>query len=115
MTRHGRYTGVAGWFDVAGIAGNVGAVAPDPAGNPEGQDVAARALCALGRVHGMRCAVVTQPGRHDWPFAANAFAVSLPWLAGRLGTPDVPRIPLPGLAPDSSAATSAGHVEAAGR
>jgi S-formylglutathione hydrolase FrmB len=35
------------------------------------------------------------PGRHDWPFAAKAFAEALPWLAGQLGTPQVPRIPLP--------------------
>ena len=33
------------------------------------------------------------------PFAATTFAAALPWLAGRLGTPDVSRVPLPGLAP----------------
>jgi hypothetical protein len=44
------------------------------------------------------CAV---SGRHDWPFAAQAFATALPWLAGRLGTLGVVRTPLPGLAPAS--------------
>ena len=43
---------------------------------------------------------MTQPGRHDWPFAAEAFADALPWLAGRLGTPGVPRVLLPGLKPE---------------
>ncbi len=115
LARHGRYAGVSGWFDVAGGSGNANAMAPDPAGNPEGQDLAAHTLCALGRAEGIRCVVVTQPGRHDWPFAATAFADALPWLAGRLGTPEVPRVPLPGLAPDSAAAISGGHIEAAGR
>jgi hypothetical protein len=44
--------------------------------------------------------VVTQPGKHDWPFAARAFAAGLPWLASRLGTPGVPVVPLPALPPD---------------
>lgn len=39
--------------------------------------------------------MVAQPGKHDWPFADRAFAAALPWLAGRLGTPGVPQIPLP--------------------
>ena len=48
------------------------------------------------------------PVRHDWPFAAQSFAAALPWLAGRLGTPGVSRIPLPGLGPEavSSAPTA---------
>lgn len=115
IVRHGRYTGMSGWFDVAGGPGDAGSATPDGAGNPEGQDRAARSLCVLGRVHGIRCVVVAQPGKHDWPFAANAFAAALPWLAGRLGTPDVPRTPLPGLASDSSSAAPEGKVEAAGR
>lgn len=115
IVRHGRYSGVSGWFEVAGDPGGVGSTTPKEAGNPEGQDLAARSLCMLGRVHGMRCVVVAQPGRHDWPFAANAFASALPWLAGRLETPGVPRIPLPGLASDPSSAVAEGKVEAAGR
>ena len=39
--------------------------------------------------------MVTQPGKHDWPFAAQAFAASLPWLASTLGTPDVEPVQLP--------------------
>jgi S-formylglutathione hydrolase FrmB len=108
---HQRYQGVYGWFDVPGTPraehryitsagiGSVAVGAHDPIANPEGQDFAANSLCTAGSAHGIRCAVVTQPGRHDWPFAAQAFATALPWLAGRLGTPDVPRIPLPGLSP----------------
>ncbi|BBY15693.1 membrane protein [Mycolicibacterium litorale] len=81
MTRHGRYTDVAGWFDT------------NSAG-PE-QTAAANTLCALGAAHGIDCAVAVQPGMHDWPFADQAFAAALPWLAGRLGTPGVAPTPLP--------------------
>ena len=77
IKRHGPYTGVSGRF----VAGG------EPAGNPEGQDAAAKSLCALGSAYGIRCSVVTHPGRHDWPFAATSFAAVLPWLAAHLGTP----------------------------
>ena len=83
ITRHGPYTGVAGWFDVNG-------------GSPNDQAAAAKSLCSSGIVNGISCAVVTQPGKHDWPFAANAFAAALPWLASQLATPRVPEIALPG-------------------
>jgi hypothetical protein len=42
--------------------------------------------------------VVSQPGKHDWPFASHAFGAALPWLAGQIGTPDVPATPLPAAA-----------------
>jgi S-formylglutathione hydrolase FrmB len=113
IASHGRYAAVSGWFDVPGTpqsqhrsitAAGIGVVTHgvhDSAGNPEGQDIAANALCRLGSRHGIRCTVMTQPGRHDWPFAAQAFAATLPWLAGQLGTPGVPRLPLPGLTPEA--------------
>lgn len=110
ITRHGHYDGVSAWFDIAGTAMNVGKSVSDAAANPEGQDVAANSLCAVGRAHGIRCAVVAQPGRHDWPFASTAFATTLPWLAGHLGTPDVPPILLPAPTPAPTL-----HTEAAGR
>ena len=95
INRHRTYNGIAGWFAVAHGAGSfAGKVA-----NPENQDVAARTLCALGSAKGIRCAVIGEPGRHDWPFAARAFADALPWLAGRLSTPGVVGRPLPGFAP----------------
>ncbi|PEG40494.1 hypothetical protein CQY20_07485 [Mycolicibacterium agri] len=87
ITRHGPYHGVAGWFAVAPSV--------DRDANAGGQNAAAESLCDLGARHGIDCAVVTQPGRHDWGFAASAFAAALPWLSGQLGTPGVPRIPLP--------------------
>lgn len=113
MTKHGPYHGVSAWFDVPirlhnpdgmGPAGPTGAPRSsgiDPS-NPEGQDIAADSLCATSRANGIRCVVAAQSGEHDWPFAAQAFAAALPWLAGHLHTPGVPRIPLPGLqaAPD---------------
>ena len=105
IARHGRYTGLSGWFDVPGSSeprnvaeeANPTASAPstDPAANPEGQDAAANALCAAGTANGITCAVVSQPGKHDWPFAAQAFAASLPWLASALGTPEAAPVQLP--------------------
>jgi S-formylglutathione hydrolase FrmB len=101
IARHGRYTGVSGWFDVpssrtqnlAEAGPTLATASVDPAANPEGQDAAARALCEVAAAHGIDCAVVTQPGRHDWPFAAQAFAASLPWLAAKLSTPETEPIP----------------------
>jgi S-formylglutathione hydrolase FrmB len=81
ITRHGPYHAVSGWFAVA-------------AGNPEGRDLAAE-TCGVGSRNGIACAVVAEPDNHDWPFAANAFAAALPWLAGQLGTAAVPHVPLP--------------------
>jgi S-formylglutathione hydrolase FrmB len=103
MNRHGRYAGVSGWFDVPAPSGphNVaqaagpGANGADPVANPEGQDAAANSLCNAAAAHGINCAVVTQPGRHDWPFAAQAFAAALPWLASTLGTPNTEPVELP--------------------
>ena len=89
ITKHGPYTGVAGWFDVNGSTATV----PTRAKND--QAAAANSLCALGAANGINCAVVNQPGKHDWPFASHAFAAALPWLAGQIGTPDVPQTPLP--------------------
>ena len=84
ITRHGPYTGVSGWFAVNGAG----------ASPPPQTAAAAQALCGLGASHGIDCAVITRPGRHDWPFAANAFAEALPWLAGEIRTPGVPRTAL---------------------
>jgi S-formylglutathione hydrolase FrmB len=81
ITRHGPYRDVSGWFTVAG-----------------NQDVEVKAMAALLRVNGIACAVVAQPGNHDWPFAATAFAAALPWLAGQVGSVGVPHIPLPAAA-----------------
>jgi len=97
MTRHGAYTGVTGWFDI------------NAAANPNDQAAAAKSLCALGSANGINCAVITQPGSHDWPFAAHAFATALPWMASQLGTPGGLPIPLPGSPP------SAAYVQAAAK
>lgn len=88
MARHGTYRDVSGWFAIA--------PASDRDANAGGQDVAAKSLCGLGVALGIDCAVVAQPGKHDWVFAAAAFAAALPWLAGRLETPRTQRIAFPG-------------------
>lgn len=89
ITRHGPYRGIAGWFDVNGV------VAPAGVATPNDQAAAASSLCSVGASSGIDCAVVAQPGNHDWPFASNAFAAALPWLASALGTPNVPPVSLP--------------------
>ncbi len=87
IIRHGPYRMVSGWFAVP--------PASDRHADAGGQNAAASSLCGLGRTRGIDCAVVTQAGNHDWPFAASAFATALPWLAGRLSTPHTPRIAFP--------------------
>jgi len=117
INRHGHYSGVAGWFATSSDgrpaprrdfamddAGSIRLAARDAAANPGNQTAAAYSLCALGRAHGIDCAVVPQPGKHDWPFADRAFAAALPWLAGQLGTPGVPRTALPAASPPAAGA-----------
>jgi S-formylglutathione hydrolase FrmB len=107
ITKHGPYSRVSGWFAISGDAAPpghnpntdtsaVGLDGQDAIGTPDNQTRAANSLCALGRANGISCAVVAMPGTHNWQFAARAFASSLPWLAGQIGTPDVAHIPLPG-------------------
>jgi S-formylglutathione hydrolase FrmB len=125
INAHGPYAGVSGWFAISSSpptqyrnvnAGEnaVGLGGRDGAGNPGDQTEAANALCALGKTHGISCAVVATPGKHDWPFAEYTLTSSLPWLAGQLGTPGVPRVPLPATPMDASPRVSAPPVRAAG-
>jgi S-formylglutathione hydrolase FrmB len=115
---------VAGWFAVSSDAppaprrnfafadtGSIHLASRDAAANPSNQTAAAYSLCALGRANGIDCAVLPQPGKHDWPFADRVFVAALPWLAGRLGTPDVPRVALPGATPPSVLTGSAVPAE----
>ncbi|SLG32944.1 alpha/beta hydrolase-fold protein [Mycobacteroides abscessus] len=103
MTRHGRYANTAGWFDVNGLhrAGS-GAItstgaSPGTAANVplSDQDRAAHKLCEVATAQGIACTVQHKPGEHKWPFAQTAFTSALPWMAGRIGTPTVPNMPLP--------------------
>ena len=109
ISRHGPYRGLSAWFDINGSAPSAGPTvvnATNVGGNGLGgkdavthvsdQAAAANSLCALGAANGIECAVVTQPGKHDWPFADHAFTAALPWLAGQVGTPGVPVPDLPG-------------------
>ncbi len=90
ITRHGPYTGVAGLVRHQRLDER-----RSTTHTKNDQAAAANSLCALGAANGIDCAVVSQPGKHDWPFASHAFAAALPWLAGQIGTPDVPQTPLP--------------------
>ncbi|CDO05364.1 hypothetical protein C1S82_13420 [Mycolicibacterium cosmeticum] len=105
MARHGRYDGVAAWFAVSG-PGQPTYRAPDPtdtppvAVDPDSLDpehgAVAQHLCAMASGYGIECAVVPDNGDHGFATAARVFAEALPWLAGRLGTPQAPAVPLPG-------------------
>jgi S-formylglutathione hydrolase FrmB len=115
MTRHGPYTGVAGWFDINGNPSAQPHIVT-AAASPNDQSAAANSLCATGSANGIKCAIEVQPGKHDWPFAAHAFAVSLPWLAGQLHTPGVPVIPLPAAqSPPPAASHSGPKLQAAAK
>jgi S-formylglutathione hydrolase FrmB len=117
ISRHGNYSQVAGWFAISSEGpsvqhhafamtdtGSMRLAGREAAANPSNQAAAAYSLCALGRANGIDCAVVPQPGKHDWPFADKVFEAALPWLSGQLGTPGIDRIPLP----DQPSATPAG-------
>lgn len=82
INRHGRYSNLEGRFDVNTIDAGP-------------QKDAANVLCGLAAANGINCSVVVQPGKHDWPYAAQAFATALPWLAARLGTPGLAVVPAP--------------------
>jgi S-formylglutathione hydrolase FrmB len=89
INRHGPYSGLAGWFDINGSTATISSRTKND------QAAAANSLCSVGSANGIDCAVVTKPGKHDWPFASHAFAAALPWLAGQLGTPHVTPVPFP--------------------
>jgi S-formylglutathione hydrolase FrmB len=104
MTAHGPYTGVAGWFAVAGSGRPVyhaaGSTTP-PDQYPDDRDPAdiaagANYLCSLASSTGIECAVAPRDGGHDFGTAAKVFSAALPWLASRLGTPTAAAVTLPG-------------------
>ena len=111
MERHGLYSGVSGWFAVSEEAptvyrkgatvpgGAVAAAEPDDEANVLDRTAVADYMCALASTHGIECAVVGHPGGHTFQDAGEIFASALPWLAGKLGTPGIPAIPLPGAPP----------------
>jgi S-formylglutathione hydrolase FrmB len=104
IAENGSFDGdVAGWFAVSAAPGTVGAAIPGSSLPKPPADIvaatpaeAARALCGLGNAYDIECSVVPQAGKHDWPFAAQVLAASLPWLASQIDTPDVPEVLLPG-------------------
>jgi S-formylglutathione hydrolase FrmB len=106
LSQHGRYTGMAAWFGVSADtptvyrAGNQSALDPavmsDWDTNREDHKAIANALCSLASSHGIECAIVHASAAHDYAGAGKAFAAALPWLAGKIGTPGVHPIPLPG-------------------
>jgi S-formylglutathione hydrolase FrmB len=106
MKTHGPYPPTAGWINVSDDTVTVYRSAAADAGKdagprpyPADRTTIANYLCSVASSNGIDCSVVSIPGDHDWPSGGEAFNHALPWLAGRLGTPDVPQIELPGVPP----------------
>ncbi|MUL65045.1 hypothetical protein BOO86_11270 [Mycobacterium sp. CBMA 234] len=106
VRKHGPYSGVAGWFavsDTGPVIHEPAKVGPapnvDPPNNPESHTAVATYLCGMVSAAGIECSVVPHGGDHTFPSAAQVFAAALPWLAGRVHTPGVPAIGLPGATP----------------
>ena len=103
---HGQYQGMSAWIGVSGHtptvyrAANANPPSSDALGDwdTSSEEFASTAdqLCQLLSGHGIECAVASYSGKHDFTSAGNGFAAALPWLAGRIDTPSVPRRPLPG-------------------
>jgi S-formylglutathione hydrolase FrmB len=102
MAKHGRYVGVAGYFDDSQEpADDKTKNLPD---RPEQHDApvgfgghndddefrekgALPDLCAAAVAVDIGCSLRVYLGYHTWQFAAQAFANALPWLAQRVHTP----------------------------
>jgi len=106
IIRHGPYTGMSAWFAVSSDTKpeyRPGEHSDTPPATPAEWDTnsenhadIAHALCSLVSSYGIECAVVAHQSSHDFQGAGHAFADALPWLAGKLGTPGVRPIPMPG-------------------
>ena len=106
---HGLYHGMSAWFSASDATAAVYRAPADterpaagaPTQTPTSEDHAgiANELCRVASVDGIECAVVPNPGNHDFSSAATGFAQALPWLAGKLGAPSVPPIAMPGAPP----------------
>jgi S-formylglutathione hydrolase FrmB len=106
VVNHGLYKDMSAWFSVSADtpavyrapADTLPAAPADATGGTNSEDhaVVANQLCELASGYGIECAVVPNPGNHDFSSAASGFAAALPWLAGRVHTPEVSPIPMPG-------------------
>lgn len=106
VEKHGRYDDTVAWLGVSEEIPTEHHPAADTPPPPdaiaewdtysEEHAANARKLCLLLSGHNVECTVVGYGGSHDFTSAGKAFESALPWLAGRLGTPDVPKRTLPG-------------------
>lgn len=108
MAAHGPYPPMAGWINVSEDTETILRTAaaqagtdPGPRPYPGNRTTIANYLCRVASSNGIDCSVVSIPGEHDWPSGAKAFTAALPWLAGAVGSPDAPKVPLPGVPPRS--------------
>jgi S-formylglutathione hydrolase FrmB len=107
VVRHGHYDDMSAWFAVSSDTPTVyragSAETPSDRTAPDWRDVdvedhpeTAKTLCSFLSGYGIDCSVVSSHASHDFAGAGKAFAAALPWLAGRLDTPGVRPLPLPG-------------------
>ena len=81
MARHGRYDNTAGWFQSEGHPSSRTGGLTSP------QIRAADKLAEVADANNITTVVRPVTGRHNWPFAAHAFADATPWLMQRLQAP----------------------------
>jgi S-formylglutathione hydrolase FrmB len=106
ITRHGPYDTMAAWL---GVGESTPTVHRDPTTTPPSEEAIAgwdtfseehasnaNKLCALLSGYNVECSVVGYKGGHDFQAASTAFDAALPWLAWRLGTPNVRERAMPG-------------------
>jgi len=104
MAAHGRYEGVAGYFDDSQEpADDKTKNLPDPrrdhaapvgyGGHDDDDEFREKGalpdLCAAAVAVNIGCDLRVYPGYHTWQFAVRAFSNALPWLAQRVHTPDL--------------------------
>ena len=90
MNRHGQYANVSGVFAIEAGA---------ESDHTDETATAADSLAQTATANGVQSSILTSLGKHDWQFGEAVFEQTLPWLAGELGTPETPRIAMPGVLP----------------
>ncbi|OLO99704.1 hypothetical protein BVU76_24255 [Mycolicibacterium porcinum] len=106
IEEHGPYDNLSAWLGVGAETPTVhrpASTTPPSAESIDDWDTFsedhapnANKLCALLSGYNIECSVAGYKGKHDFQSAGAAFTAALPWLASRLGTPEVRPRSLPG-------------------
>ena len=93
---HAPYSGTVGLFEEGANGKGAGVYDASPTGAPSAMTPAGAAdvLAPKAAASGIPSHVIRRDLQHTWQFAHVAFEQALPWLAGRLGTPGSPELPI---------------------